>query len=178
MHEPAPARQVTATVQPAERLGPALRMLPPATRMVFQGGAAARAAAAHAWPAGFSEIPCRATTAGDAASLWLGPDEFLLISAQPITLTAALGATPHSLVDVSHRQLGFELSGPECGVWLNGGCPLDLHPSALPVGMCTRTVFAKADIVLWRKATDVFHVEVWRSFLDYTLQLLAEFSLG
>ena len=47
---------------------------------------------------------------------------------------------------------------------LNGACPLDLDMSAFPIGMCTRTVLAKADIVLWRIAEDAFHVEVWRSF--------------
>ena len=40
--------------------------------------------------------------------------------------------------------------------------------------MCTRTLFAKADIVLWRTAADAFHVEMWRSFGDYVRALLAE----
>jgi glucoamylase len=34
---------------------------------------------------------------------------------------------------------------------------LDLDIEAFPVDMCTRTVFAKADIVLWRTAPDTFH---------------------
>jgi len=178
MHEPTAVPRPKQRFEPAMVLGSALRILPPAARMVLQGGADARAAAAQHWKPGFSEAACRATTAGDDASLWLGPDEFLLISPQQISLSAALGAIPHSLVDVSHRQVGFELSGPDCVVWLNGGCALDLHLNAFPVGMCTRTGFAKADIVLWRKAADVFHVEVWRSFLDYTTGLLAEISLS
>jgi sarcosine oxidase, subunit gamma len=57
---------------------------------------------------------------------------------------------------------------------LNAGCPLDLDLSAFPVGMCTRTVLAKAEIVLWRTSQDVFHVEVWRSFADYVSRFLAE----
>jgi sarcosine oxidase, subunit gamma len=40
--------------------------------------------------------------------------------------------------------------------------------------MCTRTVLAKAEIVLWRISQDVFHVEVWRSFADYVSRFLAE----
>jgi sarcosine oxidase, subunit gamma len=51
---------------------------------------------------------------------------------------------------------------------------LDLDLSAFPVGMCTRTVLAKAEIVLWRTSQDVFHVEVWRSFADYVSRFLAE----
>ena len=33
---------------------------------------------------------------------------------------------------------------------------------------------AKASIVLWRTAADVFHIEVWRSFSRYVQQLLHE----
>ena len=40
--------------------------------------------------------------------------------------------------------------------------------------MCTRTVFAKAEIVLWRPAEHVFRLEVWRSFSLYVVQLLHE----
>lgn len=40
--------------------------------------------------------------------------------------------------------------------------------------MCTRTVLAKAEIVLWRIAPEVFHLEVWRSFLSYAQDLLTE----
>ena len=57
---------------------------------------------------------------------------------------------------------------------LNAGCPLDLDSTAFPIGMCTRTVLAKAEIVLWRTGQDVFHVEVWRSFADYVSSFLAE----
>jgi sarcosine oxidase subunit gamma len=55
---------------------------------------------------------------------------------------------------------------------LNGGCPLDLDPSAFPAGAATRTVFGKAEIVLLREADDRFRVECWRSFSDYVFGLL------
>jgi sarcosine oxidase subunit gamma len=45
-----------------------------------------------------------------------------------------------------------------------------------PVGMCTRTVLAKADIVLWRTREDAFHLEVWRSFSGYVIGLLSEIA--
>jgi sarcosine oxidase subunit gamma len=51
---------------------------------------------------------------------------------------------------------------------------LDLDVRAFAVGMCTRTVFAKAEIVLWRTAADVFRLEVWRSFTDYVASFLDE----
>jgi sarcosine oxidase subunit gamma len=37
-------------------------------------------------------------------------------------------------------------------------------------------VLAKAEIVLWRTAPEIFHIEVWRSFLPYTQALLREIA--
>jgi sarcosine oxidase subunit gamma len=80
----------------------------------------------------------------------------------------------HSLVDVSHRQVALEISGPHAATILAGACPLDLDAREFPVHMCTRTVLAKAEIVLWRTAQDTFHLEVWRSFQNYVQALLGE----
>ncbi len=156
-----------------------LRELPPATRLILQGAPDAFTAAARAWSPGFSATACRATGSGGRNSLWLGPDEYLLMApanADYSDLQAALHDVPHSLVDVSHRQVGLEVSGAHCAERLSGGCPLDLDLSRFPIGMCTRTVLAKADVVLWRTRSDAFHLEVWRSFVDYTTQLLLEIA--
>ncbi|MEQ9246023.1 MAG: sarcosine oxidase subunit gamma family protein, partial [Nitratireductor sp.] len=48
----------------------------------------------------------------------------------------------------------------------------DLSPDAFPVGACSRTVFGKAEIILWRTEGDAFRVECWRSFSDYVFMLL------
>jgi sarcosine oxidase subunit gamma len=163
---------------------PWLKAMPPALRLVFQGDAAARSAAAAAWGVAFSEKACRAVVGDGRATLWLGPDEFLLLAADPdsassivAALEQALGATPHALVDVSHRQFALEISGPHAATILNGACPLDLDLTEFPLGMCTRTVLAKADIVLWRTRADAFHLEVWRSFGGYVTGLLSELAL-
>jgi sarcosine oxidase, subunit gamma len=161
---------------------PWMRLLPPAARLSFRGGDAAQSAAGAAFGVPFQTAACRAATSGSRAALWLGPDEQLLLAppAEAETLraalSAALAALPHALVDISHRQLALELRGPHAAWLLNGGCPLDLDASAFPVGMCTRTVFAKTEIVLWRTAADVFHVEVWRSFTDYLVGMLREIA--
>jgi sarcosine oxidase subunit gamma len=94
------------------------------------------------------------------------------------TLASALSALPHSLVDVSHRQTAFTISGPHAATLLNAGCPLDLDEHAFPVGMCTRTMLAKTEVVLWRTAARGFRVEVWRSFAAYASQFLAEAARG
>ena len=116
--------------------------------------------------------------------MWLGPDEWLLIApatdgdALERSLCAALGHLPHSLVEVSHRQTAFALSGPFATTLLASGCPLDLDERAFPVGMCTRTMFAKAEVVLWRTAPSTFRLEVWRSFADYVSLYLADAARG
>jgi sarcosine oxidase subunit gamma len=123
---------------------------------------------------------CASTTQGQRAALWLGPDEQLVLvpvadgDAVAGALREALTALPHSLVDVSHRQIAIEVSGSMAQNVLNAGCPLDLHITAFPVGMCTRTILGKCDIVLWRTGAETFHVEVWRSFAAYASQFLAE----
>ena len=159
---------------------PWLRLLPAATRFSFRGAAAAHAAAGSAFGLALPTTPCRAAMQTARAALWLGPDEHLLMApAEDLlgiksALASALRSIPHSLVDVSHRQGALELRGADAAWLLAAGCPLDLDASAFPVGMCTRTVFAKAEIVLWRTAAEVFHVEVWRSFTAYLVGMLQE----
>ena len=127
-----------------------------------------------------SRAACRAVEGNLCATLWLGPDEQLLLAPETNAsrlldvLQRGLANTPHSLVDVSHRQTAFEVTGPNARLLLNAGCPLDLRDAAFPIGMCTRTLFEKSEIILWRTATDSFHVEVWRSFAPYVSALLAE----
>jgi sarcosine oxidase subunit gamma len=79
-----------------------------------------------------------------------------------------------SLVDVSHRQGGLIAEGAKAAYALNAACPLSLDESDFPAGTCTRTVFAKAEIVLWRPASQLFRIEVARSFAPYVAGLLTE----
>jgi sarcosine oxidase, subunit gamma len=164
-----------------------LRPLPPAMRFILHGDARVRAAAAGAWGAAFSEEPCRAVQQRTRATLWLGPDEYLLLGslsgdaaeteiAAGDALERTLQDLPHALVDVSHRQFALEVSGPHAATILSGACPLDLDIGEFPAGMCTRTVLAKADIVLWRTRGDAFHLEAWRSFSGYVTGLLREIA--
>jgi sarcosine oxidase subunit gamma len=157
-----------------------LHMLAPTARFIFQGGPAARRAAGDAFGAALPEDACRANAVGDRAALWLGPDEHLLLGpagdahAIAAQLESALFGIPHSLVDVSARQVAMRVSGLDAGELLNSGCPLDLDPAAFPPGMCTRTIIGKAEAVLWRKADAEYHLEVWRSFAGYVVDWLRE----
>ena len=172
----------TARRSPPLRLGGAVHLLPPASRWVLRGARPVMAAAGTALGLNISDTACRSARNGERATLWLGPDEQLVLApvadgeAVARQLRDALSALPHSIVDVSHRQLAIEVCGPTAQTLLNAGCPLDLHISSFPIGMCTRTLLGKADIVLWRTDADTFHVEVWRSFADYAARFLAEAS--
>jgi sarcosine oxidase subunit gamma len=157
-----------------------LRLLPPATRFVLQGGAAARGLAGEAFGVPLPESACRAHSRDARAALWLGPDERLLLApageqeALAAGFESALAGVAHSLVDVSQRQIALLVGGPHASAALNTGCPLDLDLSAFPPGMCTRTLLGKAEIVLWRRNAAEYHLEVWRSFSDYVLGWLRE----
>jgi sarcosine oxidase subunit gamma len=167
---------------PAIAATPWLRLLPPATRLVLRGAPAVLARADDVLGIALAPAACRAAVSGVYAALWQGPDEQLLLAPETALaglsaqLAAALAGLAHSLVDVSHRQVAFELAGARAAALLNGACPLDLDPREFPAGMCTRTVFAKAEIVLWRTAPEVFRLEVWRSFAGYVAGLLGEIA--
>jgi sarcosine oxidase, subunit gamma len=157
-----------------------MRLKAPASRLILQCALQARAAAETVWGVPFAEEPCRARLNGERATLWLGPEEHMMWQASravalPLEmLEQALAPHPHSLVDVSHRQVALEISGAHAETILAGACPLDLDLRAFPVQMCTRTVLAKAEIVLWRTAPEAFHIEVGRSFQSYAQELLKE----
>jgi sarcosine oxidase subunit gamma len=91
-------------------------------------------------------------------------------------MEAGLEGEPGAVVDISHRQVGIDVTGAGAVLVLNAGCPLDLGSEAFPIGMCTRTVLAKADVVLWRRAHDQFRLECWRSFAPYVFDFLKQAS--
>ena len=150
------------------------------TRLAVRAGPDAAAAISGALGVPLGGVTCRASVAGDRAALWLGPDEWLLLAPDGDGPTLggaasqALGEPPASIVDVSHRTVAIEVRGVRAADTLNAFCALDLEPRAFPVGMCTRTVFGKAEIVLWRTAADTFRIEVARSFAGYVLTCLEE----
>ena len=156
--------------------------LAPQARLVFRGNAAAAARAGDVFGVPLPTDMCRAHATANRAALHLGPDEWLLLAPEA-ELTAVMGAIgqalesdPHSLVDASHRDAGLLVAGVAAASTLNVGCPLDLDIEAFPVGMCTRTLLGKAEIVLWRTGAESFRVETARSFAHYVQAFLEEAS--
>jgi heterotetrameric sarcosine oxidase gamma subunit len=140
-----------------------LAALPPQTRLIIRGDAATLAAAGLTAPQA-----CRCVRSGSHVLLWLGPDEFLLLTSDDAIPSIA------NTVDVSHRDTALSVSGPRAAWAINAFCALDLHDAAFPVGVCARTLLGKAPVVLWRTAEATFRVEVARSLAPYVWACLEE----
>jgi heterotetrameric sarcosine oxidase gamma subunit len=170
----APSARPSAVVQ--------LAALAPTRRVSVRAGAPAATAIGLALGVLLPTAPCRSIIARDRAALWLGPDEWLVLAPENAADLAAIAAKaagehPVSVVEVSDRSQGLEIAGPRAAWCLNGFCALDLDAQAFPVGMCTRTRFGQAEIVLWRIAPEVFHLDVARSLVAYVWACLEEARL-
>ncbi|MAB00793.1 MAG: sarcosine oxidase subunit gamma [Stappia sp.] len=158
-------------------------------RLAFRGDAVAAGKAGAAFGASLPLHPLAANCVGDRAALWLGPDEWLLLArpegSEPANLDAlaretfagieaALEGVTHSLVDVSERNVSLMIEGAGAADLLNANVFLDLSLEAFPVGHVTRTLFSKAEIVLWRTGEESFVLECWASFAPYVEGHLAE----
>ncbi len=160
-----------------ENSGIAIRLAEPAIRLVVRADTAAAANIGMAIGVLLGTAPCRAVVVRERTALWLGPDEWLVLapeteSAPAQQALAALG----SIVDVSHGYVGIEVRGPRAAWCINAFNALDLDPHGFPVGACTRTLFGKVGIVLWRAEAEVFRIEAARSHAPYVWQCLAEAS--
>jgi sarcosine oxidase subunit gamma len=125
--------------------------------------------------AGLTAIPpvLRAKIADRFSLLRPCPDEWLLLGegafAPEVREIAGSGA-----IEISHGYAGIVWRGPRATLALSAGCPLDLHESAFPVGMATRTLYGKCEVLLWRQDSACFHMEVARSYLTAILAFFAE----
>jgi sarcosine oxidase subunit gamma len=132
-------------------------------------------------------VPGSTAAADDRRVLWLGPDEWLIVSpprADPdleTSLRAATAGGPGfaSVVDISSLRTIVEVAGSGARGLLAHGCALDLHPRVFQVGQCAQTKFAQANVVIYEvdrdshgtiadhETTPVFWILVRASFAAY-----------
>ncbi|SNY94141.1 sarcosine oxidase subunit gamma [Cohaesibacter sp. ES.047] len=122
---------------------------------------------------------------GETRAICLGPDEWALHMASdavPTIIEAFAGLyaeNPHSLVDISGREISLLISGPQATDLLTIGTPRDI--ASIPVGEGRRTLFDCATVVLWRSSETRFQMDIWNSFAPHLIGLLktgcAEFAL-
>jgi sarcosine oxidase subunit gamma len=151
-------------------------VLPPAERISLRAPAESVASLSRALGLTLPQKPKTSSSKGGRTALWLGPDEWLVLdeSGKDLLADCAKAKQLHSAVGISHRNVAIAVVGPAAEACINAGCPQDLSIGAFPVGACSRTVFGKAEIVLYRIAEDAFRVECWRSFSDYVFTLLSQ----
>jgi len=160
--------------------GVELSLLPSRAKFVLRCRPDSLAAAGRAFAVTLPATACRAAVNGSRVALWLGPDEWLLLAAPEDAaalmeqFSVALAGASHSLVDVSHRSAAIAMKGAQAAALINHGCALDLAHAAFPAGTCTRTLFEKAEIILWHVEEHTYHVEIERSFAPYVWRMLIE----
>ena len=121
-------------------------------------------------------------TAPNLRIMCLGPDEWFVLghgnAAEQLQQAFDRLATsvPLSAVDITSRHEAVSVSGSKAVNILRALCPIDLSVEAFPIGSCTRTIFERAQIILFREAEQSFEIEVWRSYLPYLSELLEKLS--
>lgn len=123
------------------------------------------------------------TSASDTAlALWLGPDEWWIVTPGPdpqsspnmaAKLRTAVAGRRGAVTDVSDSRTCLRISGPRTRDLLCKGTPLDLHPHILATGHCAQSLLGKTGVVLHLIADDgapegpAFELYVLRSFAEY-----------
>ncbi|WP_237152042.1 sarcosine oxidase subunit gamma [Oryzibacter oryziterrae] len=168
--------QFTSPADAEVRIEPVAAM----SRLALRGRPGIETAVAPVFGFNLPSTACTSATAAEYAALWVGPDEWLVtapdgrVDVVKAALEEACAGVPHAITDISHRNVGLTISGPKATWVLSHGCPLDFDLAAFPVGMCTRTLLGRTEVVLWRRAEDTFRIEVWRTFADYLIGFLNE----
>ena len=118
--------------------------------------------------------PLTAARKRDVSMLWLGPDEWLVVTPDRRierirhALRDALDGQHAAVTDVSHSRAILALSGPDAHAVLAKGCPLDFHPRVFAPGRCAQSRLAKCQVLVHRtSAAPAFEIYVHRSFAQY-----------
>jgi sarcosine oxidase subunit gamma len=129
-------------------------------------------------------IPNTVSHDAGLATLWLGPDEWLIItptdgeSAIVASMEGALGDMHSSITDQTGGQTIIRISGPSARDLLAKGCTLDLHPTVFGPGRCAQTLIAKAmATILYVDDAPTFDLVVRRSFAEYLYTWLQDAAL-
>lgn len=135
------------------------------------------------------ELPARIglrAAGGGCETLCLGPDEWVVLCADHAreALLAASSAAypqiPHSLCEISDREVTLRLSGAQVLDALASGCPREV--AAIAVGQGRRTLFDSVTVILWRDEAHSFRMDMGRSFAPHIRALLrlveAELNAG
>ena len=106
----------------------------------------------------------------------LGPDEWTLntpteaVAGLLDAFAALYPDHPHSLVDISSREVSLVIEGEQASELLTIGCARDVE--AIPAGEGRRTLFDGTTVVLWKDAPNRYRMDIWNSFAPHLVSLL------
>jgi sarcosine oxidase subunit gamma len=134
--------------------------------------------------------PCTSFSnkAGSSHNLWMGPDEWLIISPSKdagslfSNLEKTLKNQHYGLVDNTESRTLIRLSGSHARSVLEKGCFVDLHPRSFKQGSVVNTLLGNAHITLHLTAlTDtadypIFDLYIHCSFAEYLWSWLEDAS--
>ncbi|WP_282610925.1 sarcosine oxidase subunit gamma [Pelagibius sp. Alg239-R121] len=153
-----------------------LTILPEATRFNLRIDPAGLAAASTAFGVDLPERIGGWAESATRSAICLGPDEWVLLAEETdrqaieASFAGIYSDVPHSLTDISDREIAIEITGDRAAELLTVACPRNLD--AIAPGSGVRTLFDSAQVVLYRDTSDKFRIEVWRSFFPHVWELL------
>jgi sarcosine oxidase subunit gamma len=125
--------------------------------------------------------PNTVIVAGNITVLWLGPDEWLVVTpdGQEAELVErindALAGQHFAVSDVSDSRAIIGLTGVHARDVLMKGCSLDLHPRVFNAGNCAQSSLARCHMLLHQiNEIPTYDVYVHRSFSDYAWRWLED----
>jgi sarcosine oxidase subunit gamma len=173
-------------------LAPGVRLdeMPFPGQLLLRGqGAAFHRAAQEVLGAALPTMPVTVASGERCEILWMSPDSWLIlltggqedvVARRLQQAFVAAEVRTAVVIDQSDSRTVFHLYGPKVHDLLAKGCSLDLHPSVMPPGRVTRTLFAELPILLQTLAGDdrvgtvVYRVLVENSYAQFLVQWLAQ----
>lgn len=114
-------------------------------------------------------------------TVWLSPDEFLLIDlsraqvpGETTEAEAALEGLPGQVVELSANRTILELCGTKAREVLEKSCRADLHPRVFGVGTAIVTQLGPVPVILHRSGEEEFRVLPRSSFADFMVRWLLD----
>ena len=118
--------------------------------------------------------PNRVTEADGIRALWLGPDEWLIVTREERLegLTRALlhelAGQSLAITDVSEARAVIGIAGPAARDVLSQGLSLDLHPRAFGPAQAAQTLLARVPVILHQRSDEPrYDLYAPRSLAEY-----------
>lgn len=126
--------------------------------------------------------PNSVSSADGTYILWLGPDEWLVVSDKDVdelqaALQAVIADIHYSAVDLTDNYEVIEISGAKARWVLAKGWAVDLHPSKFKAGSCAQSVISHAAVILHQISDEPgYQLYVRPSFAPYLWDWLVDAS--